>query len=234
MIHKMREMAPASTVAKIQSGYVDFWWKGDTRLLKSLISQVPAGIDPDGGITATRWDVAMIDRDFATAGEVLEKSPVTELSYTNEGMTPKSFLNGLVDLARGDTVSAQKFFEMARPAFEKAVEEAPESAARHAVLGWFYAFSGRKEEAVREGRRAVELKPESKDAFDGAGMSAYLALIYARVGEKDLALALIERLLNTPGAVDSVDYGITVNDLKYRWEWDPIRNDPRFQKLLQQ
>ena len=106
------------------------------------------------------------------------------------------------------------------------------SADRHANLGWFYAFAGRKDDAIREGKRAVELKPESKDAFDGAIMNSYLALIYARVGEKDLALPLIERLLKTPGAVDSVDNSITVNDLKYRWEWDPIRNDPRFQRLI--
>jgi hypothetical protein len=91
---------------------------------------------------------------------------------------------------------------------------------------------GRKDDAIREGRRAVELKPESKDALDGVLMNSYLALIYARVGEKDLALPLIERLLVTPGAVDSADYSITVNDLKYRWEWDPIRDDPRFQKLI--
>ena len=106
------------------------------------------------------------------------------------------------------------------------------SAERHANLGWFYAFVGRKDEAIREGRRVVELKPESKDAFDGAIMNCYLALICARVGEKELAIPLIERLLKTPGAVDSVDYSITVNDLKHRWEWDPIRNDPRFQKLV--
>ena len=73
---------------------------------------------------------------------------------------------------------------------------------------------------------------QGKDAVDGAIMNCYLALIYARVGEKELALPLIERLLKTPGAVDSVDYSITVNDLKHRWEWDPIRNDPRFQKLV--
>ena len=73
---------------------------------------------------------------------------------------------------------------------------------------------GRKEDAIREGRRAVELKPESKDAVDGAIMNCYLALIYARVGENDLAIPLIERLLKTPGTVDSVDYSITVNDLK--------------------
>src|SRR5205823_3257725 len=125
---RFRAMAPASLVAKTQSGYVDFWWKGSTALLKSLVSEIST--DP--------------------------------------------------------------------------------------------------EDAIREGRRAVELKPESKDAFDGAIMNSYLALIYARVGEKELAFPLIERLLKTPGAVDSVDYSITVNDLKYRWEWDPIRKDPRF------
>ena len=91
---------------------------------------------------------------------------------------------------------------------------------------------GRKDDAIREGRRAVELKPESKDAVDGAIMNCYLALIYARTGEKDQAIPLIERLLKTQGAVDSVNYSITVNDLRKRWEWDPIRNDPRFKKLI--
>ena len=228
----MRAMAPASLVAKIQSGYVDFWWKGDTRLLKSLLSQVPAGTDPDGTVTSCRWDVAMIDRDFAAARTALQTSDFNEISYTNAGATPKTFLQGCIELAEGKQTQAQKLFEMARPNFEKAVEEAPLSADRHANLGWFYAFAGRKNEAIREGRRAVELKPESKDAVDGAIMNCYLALIYARVGENDLAIPLIERLLKTPGAVDSVDYSITVNDLKYRWEWDPIRNDPRFQRLI--
>jgi tetratricopeptide (TPR) repeat protein len=112
------------------------------------------------------------------------------------------------------------------------VKEAPTSAERHAILGWLYAFMGRKDDAIREGRRAVELKPESKDALDGTLMNGYLALIYARVGENDLAIPLIERLLKIPGAVDSADYSITINDLKYRWEWDPLRSDVRFQKLI--
>jgi hypothetical protein len=93
---------------------------------------------------------------------------------------------------------------------------------------------GRNEEAIREGRRAVELKPELVDALDGVLMNCYLALIYARCGEKDLAFPLLERLLKTPGASDSGNYSVTVNDLRFRWEWDPIRNDPRFQKLLEQ
>jgi serine/threonine-protein kinase len=229
---RMRAMAPASLVAKIQSGYVDFWWKGDTHLLKSLLNEIPVGVDPDGAIASVRWEVAMIERDYGGAQRALEASPLNEFSYTNAGSTPKSFFQGCIALAQGDAAGAQKFFDAARANFEGAVKESPNSADRHANLGWFYAFMGRKEDAIREGRRAVELKPESKDAFDGAIMNCYLALIYARVGENDLAIPLIERLLKTPGAVDSVDYSITINDLKLRWEWDPIRNDPRFKKLI--
>jgi TolB-like protein/Tfp pilus assembly protein PilF len=229
---KMRAMAPASLVAKIQSGYVNFWWKGDTQLLKSLVDEVPAGVDPDGGVTASRWDVAMLRRDHSAAKKVLETSSANELSYTNAGTTPKIFFEGCTYLAQGDNVNAQKAFEQARPVFEASVKEAPMSADRHATLGWLYAFMGRRDDAIQEGRRAVELKPESKDAVDGAVMNGYLALIYAWVGENDLAIPLIEHLLKIPGAVDSVDYSITINDLKYRWEWDPIRNDPRFQKLI--
>jgi Predicted integral membrane protein len=233
-VEKLRAMAPASLVARIQSGYVDFWWKGDTHLLKSLVDQVPADVDSDGSITACRWEVAMIDRDYAAAKGAIDASTAKELSYTGEGSTPRGFFEGCIALAQGDTVGAQKYFQDAQPVFEVAVKEAPLSAIRHANLGWLYAFMGRKDDAIREGHRAVELKPESKDAVDGVIVNCYLALIYARVGEKDLAFRLIERLLKTPGAVDSVNYSITINDLKHRWEWDSIRSDPRFQKLLEQ
>jgi TolB-like protein/Tfp pilus assembly protein PilF len=229
---QMRGLAPTSLVAKIQSGYVDFNWKGDTRLLKSMLDEIPAGVDPDGSVTAARWDLAMLQRDFPAARKLLEESSANEISYSMAGLTPKIFLEGCTSLAEGDNASAQEAFEQARPTFEAAVEEAPESAERHASLGWLYALMGRKRDAIAEGRRAVELKPESKDAVDGALMNGYLALIYARVGENDLAIPLIERLLTTPGAVDSTNYSITVNDLKYRWDWDLIRDDPRFKQMI--
>jgi serine/threonine-protein kinase len=231
---RMRAMAPDSIVAKTQKGYVDFWWKGDTNLLKSILAEIPVETDPDGAVTTCRWDLAMIARVFATALHVLEVSPLNDLSYLNGSTTPKSFLQGCVYLAQDNAADARKLFETARQSFEAAVKESPKSAERRANFALVNAFMGRKEEAIREARRAVELKPESKDALDGALMNAYLALVYARVGEKDLAFPLIERLLKTSGPVDSADYSITVNDLKSRWEWDPIRNDPRFQKLIEQ
>ena len=176
----------------------------------------------------------MIERDFAAAAAVLQNSSVESLDYLNSEATPKTFFEGCILLAQGNTKGAREKFEQAREKSEAAVRESPTTADRHAILGLVYAFSGHKEEAVREGQRAAELMPESKDAFDGAIVSCFLALIYARVGENDRALFLIERLLKTPGAVDSAGYSITINDLKHRWEWDPIRNDSRFQKLIGQ
>ena len=174
----------------------------------------------------------MLDGAYAAAETILRQTSLDALDYLNGGSTPKSFLAGCSALARGDTAAARAQFELARVTFEDNVREAPDSAERHANLGLLNAFLDRKEEALAEGRRAVELKPESKDAVDGALMQAFLALIYARVGESDLAFALLERLLHTPGSVDSADYSITQSDLERRWEWAPLRQDPRFAKLF--
>ncbi len=233
-VARFRAVAPDSIVAKIQSGYVDFMLTGDTGALPRWLTDLPPGEDPDGIVTCVRWESAMLRRDFAGAAEVLAQSPTTEVSYLSSGLQPKSFLAGITAVARGDRARAAQEFAAAAPAFEKAVQEAADAAERHANLGLLYAFMGKREEAIREGRLAVELKPLAKDALDGAIMLCYLALIEARVGENDQAIKLIERLLKTPGAVDSVCYSITPNDLKFRWEWDPLRSDPRFQKLLGQ
>ena len=94
---------------------------------------------------------------------------------------------------------------------------------------------GRKADAIREGRRAVELEPESKNAFHGAGCAANLALVYALIGEQDQAITLIERLLSTPGPVGTpseASSSITLAELRLRWEWDSLRSNPRFQKIL--
>ena len=94
----------------------------------------------------------------------------------------------------------------------------------------------RNEDAIRESRRAVELEPESQDAFHGALEAGNLALVYALVGEQDQAITLIERLLSTPGAVGATSRmlarDITLAELRLRWEWDSLRSNPRFQKIL--
>lgn len=229
---RLHGLAPGSISVRIQVAYIYYFWRGSTAELEALLATAPPGSDPDGVVTAGRWDVSMIKRDFAGAETVLAAAPAAELSYLQGGPLPKSYFAGCAALARGDEATAQSQFEAARPSFEAAVQEAPQDAARHANLGLLYAFMGRKEAAIAEGRRAVELKPESRDAVDGPLMNGYLALIYTRVGERDLALALIERLLHTPHATDSAHYSVSLQDLRLRWEWDPLRNDPRFEKLI--
>jgi serine/threonine-protein kinase len=92
-------------------------------------------------------------------------------------------------------------------------------------LGQILAGLGQKEAAIAEGRRAVELLPESRDAFDGPSATVLLAQIYAQTGEAEQALQLLDHSLNTPN-------GITVPILKLDPVWDPLRNDPRFQALV--
>ena len=112
----------------------------------------------------------------------------------------------------------------------------PDDPQRHALIGLLYAYMHRSGDAIREARRAVELEPESEDAFHGAMFAANLAVVYAVVGEQDPAITLIERLLSSPGAFPGAgpDYpcDITLADLRLRWEWDALRSNPRFQKIL--
>ena len=164
--------------------------------------------------------------------EEIEPDPKLEISAVSGPPIPKSYLEGCIALAHGDSDQAHGPFERALPAFESEVQNSPANAVRHSYLGLLYAYLGRTEDAIREGRRGVELKPESKDALDGAQIAAFLALIYARSGKTDEAMTLIERLLTTPGAVDNFEESITLTDLRMRWEWDPLRNDSRFKKII--
>jgi hypothetical protein len=88
-----------------------------------------------------------------------------------------------------------------------------------------HAALGRKEDALREGRRAVELLPISKDAYDGPILATNLAAIYAQVGEHDLALEQLATLVEVPN-------GPTPGTLRVEPEWDPLRGDPRFDKII--
>jgi len=232
MAKRLIALTPDSLNAKAQIGYVEFWIHGTTARLKSEIATVPAGQDPDGAVTAFRIDTALIDRNVAAAEQALDSSHLDTFSYFNAVDAPRSYFAGAIALMHGDNVTAQNELSHARDFFAAASADAPDIPERHAFLGLTCALLDEKERAVSEGKRAVELRPESQDALDGTIFKAVLALIYARIGENARSVELIRYLLSIPGAVDSANYSITINDLKYRWEWDPLRSDPEFQKLL--
>ncbi len=211
---------------------VHLWQRGDLAPLRAALTAVPPGVDPDGFTTLARWDAAGLARDFTAAEAAAAGAPPVVFS-TLETPLPAAYLRGSAALARGDTARARTEFEAARPRMEADAAEVPLSPFRHATLGLLYAYLGRREDALREGRRAVELVPEAVDAADGPSASGALAVILARVGETDEALALVERLLTTPAApLEFFEGSITLQELRMRWQWDGLRENARFQKIL--
>jgi TolB-like protein/Flp pilus assembly protein TadD len=200
-------------------------WKGDVGFVEKQLSLVPGNFDPDGLVTAARVGILMLQRKFADALQLVQQFRGETLRYPDTGPCPKAFLEGRLYLYQGDKTKAQAAFERARPVAEQLVRDAPGDPGRHVQLGAILAGLGLKEEAINEGRKAVELVPESQDAFEGPQATAALAEIYASVGEHDEALRLLDHLLKVPN-------GLTAATLKLDPVWDPLRKDPRFQALI--
>ncbi|PYK17521.1 MAG: hypothetical protein DME55_09810 [Verrucomicrobia bacterium] len=218
------EAAPNSLGALAGKGKLAVELKGDFAEIEKQLAQVPPGVDPDGQVTSVRVWLLMLQRKFPEALAVLTELP-QGVFYDSTAPVPKASLQGMLYLFEGDKAKAQAAFRRALPVAEQSLRESPDDAGRHIQLGFILTGLNRKQEALAEGQRAVELKPESADALDGPQVAAALAQIYAWVGEKDQALRLVDRLLETPN-------GITVPMLKLDPMWDPLRNDPRFQALI--
>jgi TolB-like protein/Tfp pilus assembly protein PilF len=225
-------LAPDSLNVKIQRAYMEFFWKGSTAPIKAVLESFAPNLDPDGVVTFSRWDVALMDRDPDAAERALTSARLENFVAPTGVPLPKSYLAGCVALVRNDSARAQQEFETARPILEQVVMKSPQDGIRHAQLGFLYALMERKDDALREGQHGAELTPMSKDIINGGTVQGFLALIYARNGDVDHAIELVERLLTMPFAVDYCDDSITLADLRKRWEWDPLRKDPRFQKIL--
>ncbi len=218
---------------KIGLAYLELFRNNNPAAARQILQKIPPASDRKGRVTEARWDMAMVARDYAAAENIATHSPLED--FPHPGEPPKSFYQGRTAFARGDTKSAQRYFAAAKPDIEKGVRDDPDAPDRHAQLALLYAYMQRKADAIRESRRAIELEPETQNAFHGAAWAANLALVYALVGDQEQAIPLIERLLSTPGAVGSGGEpasDITVADLRLRREWDSLRNNPRFQKIL--
>ena len=124
-----------------------------------------------------------------------------------------------------DEAKARSAFSAARAKQEKLVQEQPNYGPVLCVLGLIDAGLGRKQEGLQEGRRATDLLPVAKDSVNGAHMIEYYAMIAAWVGEKDLACEQLAKAVQLPG---TLSYG----QLKLLPYWDPLRGDPRFEKIV--
>jgi tetratricopeptide (TPR) repeat protein len=138
---------------------------------------------------------------------------------------PRAWCEGVLARFRGDGEKARSAFTAARAEVEQVVKQQPDNAPGLCVLGLIDAALGNRGDAVHQSKRAVDLLPVAKDSVDGARMIKYLALTYAWAGKKDAALTELSAAVKLPGYLS---YG----ELKLDPMWDPLRGDPRFDKIV--
>jgi TolB-like protein/cytochrome c-type biogenesis protein CcmH/NrfG len=218
-------LAPNSTQIKVLRARLEIEAKGDLRPMQQLLASLPENVDPNGTITLARYNLKMYERKFDELIGILERSPAEKSRGDTSAPISRSFLMATVYAQKKEKAKARASYEEARAKAENAVAESPDDGPRHALLGLIYAGLGRCEEAITEGKRAVELLPESRDAFDGPILAVSRARITMMCGDFETALALLDRSLQTPS-------GVTVQELRLDPIWDPLRADPRFQRML--
>jgi serine/threonine-protein kinase len=216
---------PNDVTTKVALASIQFHWKADTGPLHRAIDSVratnPAGVPTiaDAGLSC-----ALAERDAAAAKNALNafgEIPLTDYAVHLN----RPLIEGVIARMTKDDAKARAAFTAARAEQEKAVQSQPNYGPALCALGLIDAGLGRKEEALREGRRAVELLPVEKDALNGPLMITYLAMIAAWSGDKDLACEQLAIAIRPPS---TVSYG----QLKLLPFWDPLRGHPRFEKIV--
>ncbi|HTL77881.1 MAG TPA: protein kinase [Candidatus Babeliales bacterium] len=219
-------LEPNDAVTKAILAEVDFAWRADTRPLHQMIDSVRA-TNPAAVQDIDPWWLvcALAERDAAAATDALIAAGEEPIELGNDVFCPRPFVEGVIARMAGDDDKARSAFTAARAEQEKIVQAQTDFGPSWSVLGLIDAALGRKEEALREGRHAIELLPVAKDALRGPALIKYLAMIAAWVGDKDLACQQLASVVRPPSPV-------TYGQLKLMPFWDPLRGDPRFEKIV--
>jgi TolB-like protein/class 3 adenylate cyclase len=201
-------------------------WKAEPRPLHQAIDEIRAKSPAVTNSVADLWFIcALAERDAATADIAL--TALGEATFgDNQMQFGAAFGRGLLARMMKDEAKARAAFAAIRPEQEKIVRAQPDFGPAVCMLALIDAGQGRKEDALRESRRAVELVPLEKDALNGADMIHFSGIVAVWVGEKDLALQNLAKAAQLPGFLS---YG----RLKLLPWYDPLRGDPRFEKIVQ-
>jgi serine/threonine-protein kinase len=164
------------------------------------------------------------NRDAAEKAVALIPPEGVANSY-DEALVPREYCVGRTAWLFGNKELAGTALSAARAIFQRTITEQPDYPQAWSYLGLTDAMLGRRDEAIQEGKRACEILPITKDSWIGPTLINYLAMIYAWCGDKDAALTQLESSVKSP-------VGISYGELKQSPDWDSIRADPRFEKLV--
>jgi tetratricopeptide (TPR) repeat protein len=218
-------VTPKDAALRASRAEVELDWHADPRPLISTIEAFVAEESSEAKHLAYAWvPGALCKRDFDGAHRALAALP-NDGCYHDSIPFPRAWCEGVVARLGDDKQAAHAAFTVTRSEAAKLVADQPDYPEGLCVLGMADAALGHKVEAVREGRRAVELMPVSEDAIRGPLLIQYLAVIYAWTGEKDLALDQLNVATRIPS---HLSYG----HLRLHPYWDPLRGDPRFEKIV--
>jgi tetratricopeptide (TPR) repeat protein len=218
-------IVPNNVDTKVARALVDLYWHADTRPLHNMIETVLADNPALAPTLADTWlTLALCERDLPAASRAVAALGNNDIQIDAVLLSP-AFAQGLLAKVQGDATAARTFFSKARAEQEQKIQAQPDYAPALCVLGMIDAALGRKEDALREGRRAMELLPISKDSINGAHMIEYFTVTAAWAGDKDLAIEQLEFAANNP---TFISYG----QLKLHPYWDSLRGDPRFEKIV--
>ena len=225
MLERALAVKPGDLDTQIARGLVQIDWKADTRPLHQLIDTIRTTNSAELSGFADAWlTYALAERDATSATTALSASGENPLS-DDVIQFNRPFVEGVIARMTNDIDKARVAFTAARAEQEKVVRAQPNYGPPLCVLGLIDAALGRKEDALREGRRAVELLPVEKDAINGVRMICYLAMIAAWADEKDLACQQLAIAVNPPAP-------ITYGQLKLMPFWDPLHGEPCFEKIV--
>jgi TolB-like protein/class 3 adenylate cyclase len=225
-LDRAKAIKPDDAEVRAARAVVDLDWKADTHPLHQTLEEIRRNNPAAMPKIADSWLLcALAERDSGAAALAL--SALGDSTFgDNATQFSGKFGEGLVGRMMHKEAKARAAFLAARDEQQKRVNEQPGFGPPLSILGLIDAALGRKQEALAEGRRAVELLPVAKDATNGPDMIRHLAIIAAWLGDKDMACEQLAKSNPMEG------YGSTYGRLKLLPWWDPLRGDPRFEKIV--
>jgi len=202
--------------------------KGDLSVAEKAfqtVKSMPMNNEAKLRIASVRADLFLFERKYKEGLREWESLPDDLLTSIPAALSGKYYLIGFARNALQDETGARAAFLKAKDLVEAQLKQSPDAADIHIQLAKVLAYLGEKDAALVEAKRAAELLPESKDALSGPEITAGVAQVYCIVGENTRAIEVLDGLLSRPSDV-------TVPGLRLSPVWDPLRNDPQFQALL--